>query len=113
VAGPELSPSAFHCATVPDGPDCQWKGGEYERIEARNRALLRDHFRKQAARCLIQPHHPPVNVLGGYRFPGAPVVDLTPKDAPEAKHTMPPIPDDLSIPAFLLRQMQLAFPDAA
>lgn len=33
VAG-ELIPTQFHCATVPDG-------GEYERIEAKNRALLK------------------------------------------------------------------------
>ena len=34
VAGPPLSPSAFHCATVSDG-------GDYERIEAESRAALR------------------------------------------------------------------------
>jgi len=27
-------------ATVPDGPDCQWKRGEYERLAAKNRAGL-------------------------------------------------------------------------
>ena len=36
VAGPELSP----CATVPDGSGCQWRGGDYERVEAKNRAAL-------------------------------------------------------------------------
>jgi hypothetical protein len=41
VAGQELTPSQFHCAAVADGPDCQWKGGEYERLEARNRAALK------------------------------------------------------------------------
>ena len=41
VAGPGLDPSAFHCATVPDGLDCQWEGGEYRRLEAKNKAGLR------------------------------------------------------------------------
>jgi hypothetical protein len=53
VAGPELSPDQLHCATVPDGPD--WEGGPHQRIEAQNRALLREHFRKRAAECLIRP----------------------------------------------------------
>jgi hypothetical protein len=46
VAGPQLSPSAFHCATVPDGPDCKWANGRFERIEAQNRAALIEHFDK-------------------------------------------------------------------
>ena len=41
VAGPPLTPNQLHCATVPDGSDCQWKGGEYERLEARNRTALK------------------------------------------------------------------------
>jgi hypothetical protein len=40
VAGPKLSPSQLHCATVPDGPGGSWKGGEYRRIEAKNRTAL-------------------------------------------------------------------------
>jgi hypothetical protein len=72
VAGPPLTPNQLHCATVSDGPDCQWKGGDYERLEAKNRAALKKHFAELAKQCLIQPHRPPVNVLGGYRFPDAP-----------------------------------------
>ena len=43
VAGPPegISANAFHCATLPDGPNCQWKGGEFERVEAKNRAALK------------------------------------------------------------------------
>jgi hypothetical protein len=41
IAGPPPTPSQFHCATVPDGPDCQWEGGEYRRVEAKNRELLK------------------------------------------------------------------------
>jgi hypothetical protein len=33
-------------ALVPDGPDCKWVGGEYRRIEAKNRAALEAHFAK-------------------------------------------------------------------
>jgi hypothetical protein len=46
IAGPPLTPSQFHCATVPDGPDCQWTDGAYERIEAKNRRTLEAHFDK-------------------------------------------------------------------
>ena len=43
VAGPPegISANALHCATVSDGPNCQWKGGEFERVEAKNRAALK------------------------------------------------------------------------
>ena len=27
-------------------------------------------------KALIKRHHPPVNVVGGHRFPGAPAIDL-------------------------------------
>jgi hypothetical protein len=30
----------------------------------------------------IKRRHPPVNILGGYRFPGAPEIDLSPTDLP-------------------------------
>ena len=39
-----LRPSAFHCATVPDGPGCKWEGGSFARIEAKNRAALKSHI---------------------------------------------------------------------
>jgi hypothetical protein len=71
IAGPEPSPSQFHCATVPDG-------GAYKRIEAENRAMLKAHFAKLAKECLIQPHHPPVNIVGGYRFADAPAIGFPP-----------------------------------
>jgi hypothetical protein len=104
VGGPELTASQLHCATVPDGPDCEWKGGEYQRIEARNRALLRELFRKQAADRLIQPHHPPVNVLDGYRFPDAPIINLSPvATAPAPAAVAVVIGDGFDIPEFLRR----------
>ena len=42
MAGPPSTPSQLHCATVPDGPSLSWSGGEYERIEAKNRAALKE-----------------------------------------------------------------------
>jgi hypothetical protein len=111
IAGPPLNPSQLHCATIPDGQTVDrvptWQGGEYERIENRNKAMLRKRFREQVAGCLIQPHHPPVNVLGGYRFPGAPGIDLKP--VPEQQSVAPKSPtptfdsDALEIPEFLRR----------
>jgi hypothetical protein len=47
VAGPELSPSQFHCASVSDGPGSRWKNGEYRRLEAKNQAALTAAEQKQ------------------------------------------------------------------
>ena len=59
--------------------------------------------------CLIKRHDPPVNILGGYRFPNAPVMDLGPiEPEPKADVRVPspplvPTDDPLSIPDFLRR----------
>jgi hypothetical protein len=63
VAGPKLSPRSLHAATVPDGPDGCWEGGQYEHYRAPKKHQL-------------QRHHPPVNILGGYKFPGAPNINI-------------------------------------
>jgi hypothetical protein len=42
VAGSELSPDQLRHATVPDGPDGKWSGGEYDK----NRSALEAHFAK-------------------------------------------------------------------
>ena len=39
IAGPTLTPSQFHCATVSDGPN-EIRDGGYRRIEANNKAAL-------------------------------------------------------------------------
>jgi hypothetical protein len=49
VAGPQLSADAFHAATVPDGPNCDWSGGSYRRYEDRNKAELRERFKATPA----------------------------------------------------------------
>jgi hypothetical protein len=41
VAGPNLDAISFRFATVPDGPNGQGKGGEYERNEAKNKAAIK------------------------------------------------------------------------
>jgi hypothetical protein len=114
VAG-ELSPSAFHCATVPDGPGCQWEGGAFERIEAENRRLLEQHFATLDA--MATDHCATCGT-------GEDLVDHKPKPTrPERTVTLcracrdigrnlaaaarrglgMMIPDDLSVPAFLRR----------
>jgi len=49
---------------------------------AYDREVLRENFRTNAkfwnAAALIGPNDPPVNILGGFKFPNAPVVDLNP-----------------------------------
>jgi len=99
VAGPELSASAFHCAVV---------GGE-EAVKAVNRTNL-SHWRganvKAEKKTLIKRHHPPVNVLGGYKHSGAPVVDLASSKPAisEVRQGKPLFTDDqLDIPKFLRR----------
>ena len=41
LLGRPIMANQYHCATVADGPNCEWANGEYERIEAKNRAA--DH----------------------------------------------------------------------
>jgi hypothetical protein len=106
VAGPEWTPTQLRWATVPDGRYGRGEGGEYQRIEARNRVMLQ---KQQAAGGLIQPHHPPINILGGYRFPGAPEIGLSATSRPTGatitttSAVATPINDDLEIPTFLRR----------
>ncbi len=58
VAGPELSSASFRVATLP-----------LDRATAvraeRDVAALREHIRRLSAKAHIQPHHAPINVLGG------------------------------------------------
>jgi hypothetical protein len=62
-----------------------------------------------ASTAILQRHHAPVNVLGGFKFPDAPAIDLSPirsKPVLAFENSTPvnpsyAIPDDLSIPDFL------------
>jgi len=85
-----------------------------------DREVLRDNLRTNAklwdATALIGPNDPPINILGGFRFPNAPAVDPNPippnpekqKFSPEQQRRLAElraqIPADLSIPAFLRRR---------
>ena len=44
---------------------------------------LKKSKRAAARKAVIKRKHPPVNVLDGYHFSGAPAVDLSPLPAPE------------------------------
>jgi hypothetical protein len=106
---PPLTPDQLRAATVPDGPNGQWKGGEFERIEAKNRAMLKAHFAKLVKDCLIQPHHSPVNIVGGRRFPAAPAIDLSPVKPTSFKSAPVAITGDgLDIPEILRRTIAAA-----
>jgi hypothetical protein len=108
VAG-VIDPKAFHCATVPDGPSGQWKGGAFERIEAANRAALKAHLAALEAaeiaangECTDPDWREVVSPDGVRCF----VTKLTPtmKVITKPVTVETAIPDDLSIPEFLRRQ---------
>jgi hypothetical protein len=97
------------------GPDCQWKGGEYERIEAKNRAALKaaEQAEIEASGYFTEP---------GWREVVSPdgvlcfVIRFAPSQKRARQDLLPPMPDDLSIPEFLDRRsrkspaMRLAAP---
>jgi hypothetical protein len=100
AAGPALTAKQLHCVTVADGPDCQWSGGEYERIEAKNRAALEtvdDCFTEPDWREVISPDGVRCWVTRGRPHPTG-----TPSDWQPCASDIP-IADDLSIPDFLRR----------
>ena len=98
VAGPPegISANAFHCATVSDGSNCQWKGGE-----AKNRAALKaaDEAANEANGYFTDPDWrevvSPDGVKGFVTSFGAP--------ARRARALPQPLTADLSIPEFLRR----------
>jgi hypothetical protein len=98
VADPEISPVSFRFATLPLDPATA--GRVQHDVKA-----LREHFRRLSAKAQIQRHHAPVNVLGGYRFPDAPNIDLSPfaTAQPPAPTARAVVGDGLDIPGFLLR----------
>ena len=65
IAGPKLTASQLYCGLV---------GAVQAVAEADQKN--RPHWRRHNAKAPLQPHDPPVNILGGYRFPDAPDVKL-------------------------------------
>jgi hypothetical protein len=100
----EISANAFHCATVPDGSNGQWKGGEYERVEAKNRAALKAAEQAgQANGQFTEPEWREVISPEGVRC----LVTRFRKPQMAAKTECKPaaqIADDLTIPSFLDRR---------
>jgi hypothetical protein len=114
VARTVLNPDQLRAAAVPDGPNCQWKIGEFERTEAKNRQLLERHFAQLDAtvadNCAIcgtgedlvdhkpVPNSPErtVTLCRGCRDEGR---DYVAKPRPDLV-----VPDELSIPSFLDRR---------
>jgi hypothetical protein len=93
VAGPKLSPSQLHCGLV---------GASEAVAEAHQKN--RPYWRQHNAKALIQAHHSPVNILGGYKFPNAPDVKLREEKKPCFSLTASPKADaNLDILDFLKR----------
>jgi len=104
VAGPTLSPTSFRLAALPPDP-------AFDARIARANAGFGDWLRRSkhaaARRAQIKRHHPPVNVLGGYRFAGAPDIDLRPvEDLPAVRSQWAPTGEGIAppIPEFLRRR---------
>jgi hypothetical protein len=105
VAGPTLNPASLRLASLPLDPELVARLDRAHATYVENRAKTK---RSAARRALIKRHHPPVNILGGYRFAGAPVLDLSPIEAPVWATTSRWKPtgagaDVPSIPEFLCR----------
>jgi hypothetical protein len=68
---------------------------------ARMHGQLLEKVRRGAEKkALLKPHHPPVNIVGGYRFPNSHEIDLNLAEPGKAEdHNF----GDLSIPDFLRR----------
>lgn len=77
---------------------------------SRANKAFEEYWRKdkwhRAREKLIKRKTPPDNVIGGYQFPGAPTIDLSPTPATPKATARLPIGDGLEIPAFLRRPHQ-------
>jgi hypothetical protein len=95
ITGPDLSPTAFRFATLPFDLLPSTSKAYAELLDDRRKAK-----RRAQRHALLKYQHPPVNVLGGYVFPGAPTVDLSPTGEP-----LPPVVESvgLDVPEFLRR----------
>jgi hypothetical protein len=96
IAGPIGHPIIY--AVPPEVPS--WKANKKFWLEANRRAVA-------AGEVLFTRDTPPLNVIGGYKWPNAPAIDLSPPSAPApiAPATPPiiSIGDGLEIPVFLKR----------
>jgi hypothetical protein len=102
-------------AALPLDPELAARLERVHRSYFENRAKAK---RAAARKALIKRRSPPVNILGGYKFPNAPVADPSPTEAPDwaipsrweptgAGADVPPIPE------FLLRATATPTPTVA
>jgi hypothetical protein len=80
IAGPRLTPTSLRLASLPLDSDL---AARLERMHRPYFEALKRSKQAAARQALIKRHHPPVNVLGGYHFPNAPTIDLSPLPASE------------------------------
>ena len=102
VAGPPEGgiANALHCATISDGPNCQWKGGELKRVEAKRAALkAADEAAIQANGYFADPGWREVVSPDGVKC----FVTSFVAPAGQARALPQPLTADLSIPEFLKR----------
>jgi hypothetical protein len=98
IAGPPLGERSLHSATLTLDP----RYADY--LDRLNVEPLKHHFAELGRKAIFQRHTPLLNVVGGYKFPGATKVDLQPEQPQMEKLSTPaPMPDDLSIPDFVRR----------
>jgi hypothetical protein len=98
VAGPE--PPGINLRVPPDPPTSKANAAFAE--------YWRKTKRRAARKAIIKRTTPPVNAIGGYKFPKAPTIDLKPisesSKIATSKPSQPFIGDGLEIPDFLRRQ---------
>jgi hypothetical protein len=93
VAGPEQSDRQLRLATA-----------DANAVERSNRATNRRHWCAAGAAALIQRDTMPINIVGGYKFPDAPQIELTGGDPQSPPHNPTlAIADGDDLPAFLDR----------
>jgi hypothetical protein len=93
VAGPEQSDRQLRLATA-----------DANAVERSNRMTNRQHWRAAGTAALIQRDTMPVNIVGGYKFPNAPRIELTVGDPQSAQNPTLAIADGDDLPAFLDRR---------
>jgi hypothetical protein len=92
VAGPEQSDRQLRLATA-----------DANAVERSNRTTNRQHWRAAGTAALIQHDTMPVNIVGGYKLPNAPQIELTAGDPQSPQNPTLAIADD-DLPAFLDRR---------
>jgi hypothetical protein len=98
----------FRVVAGPEPPEINLRSTEM--IPASRANLVFEKYWQEAnhlaeSRALIKRETPPINIIGGHKFSNAPTIDLSPTVATPIAPAKPEIGDDLSIPAFLRRDL--------